>query len=73
MSHIVDIAHSHNSLGIVAFLPIASGLGVRACGCLQLRLPIKYGSVEEEKESLLMKPCLISMPAHRILRWRACA
>jgi hypothetical protein len=33
MSHTVDIAASHKARGIVAFLPIAFGLDVRACGC----------------------------------------
>ena len=51
MSHTVDIAHSHKTRGIIAFLPIvAFGLGVRAGGCPQPRPPVKYGSVGEEKE-----------------------
>jgi hypothetical protein len=50
MSHTVDITHSHNTSGIVAFHPIAFGLGMRACGCPKPRPPIKYGSVREEKE-----------------------
>ncbi len=72
MSLTVGIVQGHNTRGIVAFLPIAFGLAVRACGCPQPRPPIKYGSVGEEKESLVMNSCPISMPAYRMLRWRAC-
>ena len=50
MSHTVGIAQGHNTRGIVAYLPIAFGLAVRACRCPQPRPPIKYGSVGEEKE-----------------------
>jgi hypothetical protein len=47
MSHTVGIAQGLNTRGIVAFLPIAFGSAVRACGCPQPRPPIKYGSVGE--------------------------
>jgi hypothetical protein len=40
MSHTVDIAQGHKTRGIVAFLPISFGLGVRMYGCPQPRLLI---------------------------------
>jgi hypothetical protein len=50
MSHTVDIAHTHNTHGLVTF-PIAFGPGVRYVGAHSLaHPPIKYGSVGEEKE-----------------------
>ena len=50
MSHTVDVAHSHNTRGIVVFLPITFGLGVSMWVPSFARSPIKYGSVGEEKE-----------------------
>ena len=73
MSHTVGIAQGHKTRRKGTFLPISSGLGVRACGCPQPRPPSKYGSVGEEKESLVINSCPISIPDHRTLRCRACA
>jgi len=42
MSHTVDIAHGHKTRGIVAFLPISFGQGVRACGCPHSLAPPTY-------------------------------
>ena len=51
MSHTVDTAHTHNAHGLVIFLPVAFGPGVRYVGAHSLaHPPIKYGSVGEEKE-----------------------
>ena len=50
MSHTVDIAHSHKARGIVAFLPIAFGLGMSMWVPSLAHPSIKYGSVGEEKE-----------------------
>ncbi len=73
MSHPVDFVQGHKTRRVVVFLPIAFGLGGSGRVPSLARSPIEYGSVGEEKESLVMKPCPISMPARRKLRWGACA
>ena len=50
MSHTVDISHSHNTRRIVAFLPVAFGLGVSMWVPSLAHSTTKYGSVGEEKE-----------------------
>ena len=46
MSYRVDIAHTHNAHGLLTFLPIAFGPGVRyVCAHSLAHPPIKCGSV----------------------------
>ena len=71
MSHTVDIAHSHKTRRIVAFLPIAFDPGV-STWMPSLAHPSNMVAWEKRR-SLVMKPYLISIPAQRMLRRRACA
>ena len=72
MSHTVDIAHTHKTCGIVAFLPISFGLRVSTWVPSLAHPPINMVAWEKRR-SLVMKSCLISTPAHRMLSWRAWA
>ena len=49
MSHTVDVAQGHKSRGVVAFIPIAFGLGVSMWVPGLVHPPVRYGSVAEEK------------------------
>ena len=50
MSHRADIAQGHKACGIVAFLPVAFGLGVSMWVPSLAHSTTKYGSVGKEKE-----------------------
>jgi hypothetical protein len=50
MNHTAGVVQGHKTRGIVAFLPIAFGLGVSIWVPSLARSPIEYGSVGEEKE-----------------------
>lgn len=72
MNHAVNVAHKHKTRGIVAFLPIAL--------CLDVSMWVPASPAHrsnmvawEKRRGLVMKYCLVSMPAPRMLSWRACA
>ena len=74
MSHTVNVAYRHKARKIIAFLPISFGLGVSMCG--RQASPTHLTNMvawQERRRSLVLKSCLISMPAHLMRRWRACA
>ena len=73
MNHTAAVVHSHKTREIVAFLPIAFGPGVSMW--LPTASPTHRSNMVawEKRRSLVMKSCPISMPARRMLRWRAYA
>ena len=72
MSHASDVAQGHKARGIAAFLPIAFCLNVTMWGPASSALRSNMVAWQKRR-SLVMKDCPVSMPAHRVLSWRACA
>jgi hypothetical protein len=72
MSHRVDTAQGQKTRRIAAFLPIDFGLGANMCSPGLARPPINMVAWEKRR-SLIMERCPISLPAHQMLRRRACA
>jgi hypothetical protein len=72
MSHMVEIAQGRKTRWTVAFLPIDFRLGVSMWVPSIAHHPSNMVAWEKRR-SLVMKSCLISMPALRMLSWRVCA
>lgn len=72
MNHAANVAQGHRTRGIVAFLPTAF--------CLDVSMWVPASPAHRSTmvawgkgRSLVMKYCPVSMPAQRMLSWRACA
>jgi hypothetical protein len=72
MNHAAHVAQGYKTRGIVALLPIAF--------CLDVNLWVSASPTHrsnivawEKRRSLVTKYCPVSMPAHRMVSWRACA